>query len=175
MPELRIRRQILRSIGSLSMSEICSSFRLVRATSATSAADLRQQSNCFPSFVLNGAADLNEFLHRAPQGQCLQSRAGKAIFDLCCFRRNGRSIRIKAKRDTPEFLEAYRAAVATLDDAPRRATNLAGHNTLRWLIEKYYGSPGFKKELRWGLPSAFIENASTSTRLTEECSVMPRR
>jgi len=60
-------------------------------------------------------------------------------------RRNGRSIRIDAKRDTPEFLNAYRAALATLEHSP--AAGGAEPKTLRWLIENYYRSPEFKKEL----------------------------
>jgi hypothetical protein len=63
-------------------------------------------------------------------------------------RRKGRSIRIRAKRDTPEFLEEYRAAtLEALEHKPRCAAREVEHNTLRWLIEKYYGSPEFKKEL----------------------------
>jgi hypothetical protein len=62
-------------------------------------------------------------------------------------RRKGRSIRIKAKRDTPEFLEEYRAALVSLEHKPRCTAREVEHNTLRWLIEKYYGSPEFKKEL----------------------------
>jgi hypothetical protein len=62
-------------------------------------------------------------------------------------RRNGRSIRIKAKRDTAEFLDAYHVALAPLEDAPRPAAHGAKPHTLRWLIEKYYGSPEFKQEL----------------------------
>ena len=60
-------------------------------------------------------------------------------------RRNGRSIRINAKRNMPEFLDEYRAALAVLEEAP--LSRGAKPNTLRWLIEKYYGSPEFKKEL----------------------------
>lgn len=60
-------------------------------------------------------------------------------------RRNGRSIRIDAKRNTPEFLDAYRAALAALEHPP--AARVAEPNTLRWLIEKYYSSPEFRKEL----------------------------
>lgn len=60
-------------------------------------------------------------------------------------RRRGRSIRIDAKRDTPEFLDAYRAALASLEHAP--AAEGAATNTLRWLIQRYYRSPEFTKEL----------------------------
>jgi hypothetical protein len=60
-------------------------------------------------------------------------------------RRNGRSIRIDAKRNTPEFLDAYRAALAALEHAPN--ARVAEPTTLRWLIEKYYASPEFRKEL----------------------------
>jgi hypothetical protein len=62
-------------------------------------------------------------------------------------RRTGRSIRIDAKRDTPEFLDAYNAALATLENTPRGAARGAEPNTLGWLIENYYGSPEFRKEL----------------------------
>jgi integrase len=61
-------------------------------------------------------------------------------------RREGRSIRIKAKRDTPEFLEEYRAALESLDEKPQCAARNVKH-TLRWLIQNYYASPEFKKEL----------------------------
>ena len=60
-------------------------------------------------------------------------------------RRKGRSIRIDAKQDTPEFLEAYRTALEVLEH-PTTA-RAAEPNTLRWLIEKYYSSPEFRKEL----------------------------
>ena len=60
-------------------------------------------------------------------------------------RHGGRSIRIDAKRDTPEFLDAYRAARAALEHAP--AARVAKPTTLRWLIEKYYASPEFRNEL----------------------------
>jgi integrase len=60
-------------------------------------------------------------------------------------RRNGRSIRINAKWNTPEFLDQYRAALAALEDAP--VLPAAKPNTLRRLIESYYGSPEFRKEL----------------------------
>jgi integrase len=62
-------------------------------------------------------------------------------------RRNGRSIRIDAKRDTPEFLEAYQAALSGLEHTPCGARCGAKPNTLRWLVEKYYGSLEFKQEL----------------------------
>jgi len=62
-------------------------------------------------------------------------------------RRKGRSIRIDAKRDTPEFLDAYRAALATLENTPRGATHSAEPNTFSWLIENYYSSPEFRREL----------------------------
>lgn len=50
-------------------------------------------------------------------------------------RRNGRSVRIEAKRDTPEFLDAYRAALDALEHAPRASRRGAEPHTLRWLIE----------------------------------------
>ena len=62
-------------------------------------------------------------------------------------RRKGRSIRIKAQRDTPEFLETYRAALAALEHCPAARRAAPAPNTLGWLIEKYYRSPEFKNEL----------------------------
>lgn len=62
-------------------------------------------------------------------------------------RRKGRSIRIDAKRDTPEFLAAYRAALGVLENTPRNGTRGAKPNTLRWLVENYYDSAEFRKEL----------------------------
>ena len=77
-------------------------------------------------------------------------------------RHKGLSIRIRAKRDTPEFLDEYRAALAALEHAP--AVRGAVPKTLGWLIEKYYGSPEFKKELsartqrvRRGILDALVE------------------
>jgi hypothetical protein len=60
-------------------------------------------------------------------------------------RRNGRNIRIEAKWNTPEFLDAYHAALAVLQHPP--AARGAKPHTLRWLIEKYFASPEFRKEL----------------------------
>jgi len=60
-------------------------------------------------------------------------------------RRRGRSIRIDAKRDSPEFLDAYRAALTKLEQTP--AARGAQPNTLRWLIDNYYKSPEFRNEL----------------------------
>ena len=62
-------------------------------------------------------------------------------------RRNGRSIRLRVNRDTPCFLEAYNAAVTALGDSPASNPRRPAPNTLRWLIQKYYGSPEFRKEL----------------------------
>jgi integrase len=60
-------------------------------------------------------------------------------------RRRRRSIRIDAKRDTPEFLDAYRSALTKLEHTP--AARGAEPKSLRWLIENYYASPEFTKEL----------------------------
>ncbi len=62
-------------------------------------------------------------------------------------RRKNRSIRIQAKRDTPEFLGEYRAALECLQNQSRSVAREIEHSTLRWLIEKYYASPEFKNEL----------------------------
>jgi integrase len=78
------------------------------------------------------------------------------------LRRKGRSVRIKAKRDTPEFLNEYRAALSALEHAP--AARGAAPNTLRWLVAEYYCSPEFNKELgdrtqrvRRGILDALVE------------------
>jgi integrase len=60
-------------------------------------------------------------------------------------RRRGRSIRIEAKRDTPEFLDAYHSALTKLEQTP--AARGAEPKSLRWLIENYYASPEFRNEL----------------------------
>ena len=77
-------------------------------------------------------------------------------------RRNGRSVRIRAKWDAQEFLDAYRAALEVLEHAP--AGRAAKSNTLRCLIESYYASPEFRKELsdrtqyvRRGILNALVE------------------
>jgi len=77
-------------------------------------------------------------------------------------RRKGRSIRIDAKRDTPEFLAAYRTALAELERMP--VARRGKPNTLGWLIENYYASPEFKNELgdrtqyvRRGVLDALVE------------------
>jgi integrase len=77
-------------------------------------------------------------------------------------RRNGRSIRIRAKPNAAEFLLEYRAALLAIKGAPTPLG--AAPKTLRWLVEKYCASPEFKTELgdrtqyvRHGILDALLE------------------
>ena len=63
-------------------------------------------------------------------------------------RRNGRKIRIKERWGTPEFLDAYRNALATTElpkVASMRRGAAAKVGSFRWLVEQYYGSGDFKQ------------------------------
>src|SRR6478609_7902848 len=61
-------------------------------------------------------------------------------------RRNGRKIRIKERWGTPEFLDAYRNALAATElpkVASMRCGAAAKVGSFRWLVEQYYRSGDF--------------------------------
>jgi hypothetical protein len=63
-------------------------------------------------------------------------------------RRNDRKIRIKERWGTPEFLEAYRAALVATDSPkvePRRFGAPAKQGTFQWLVQQYYRSAEFNQ------------------------------
>lgn len=67
--------------------------------------------------------------------------------DYWYVRRHGRKIRIKERPGTIPFLQAYEAALVSLEsqerhlDAPRNVK----HGTLEWLGQLYFASPEFKR------------------------------
>ena len=63
-------------------------------------------------------------------------------------RRNGRKIRIRERWGTPEFLDAYRDALAATElpkVAPTRCGARAKVGSFRWLLEQYYRSGDFRQ------------------------------
>jgi hypothetical protein len=63
-------------------------------------------------------------------------------------RRNGRKIRIKERWGTPEFLDAFRDALAATElpnVVSMRREAAAKVGSFRWLVEQYYRSGDFKQ------------------------------
>jgi integrase len=85
-------------------------------------------------------------------------------------RRNGRKIRLRESIGTTAFLEAYRAALAALEELasqpqPQRA--VAPADSLGWLAASYFGSPEFRALDR--------ESQSTRRLVIEDCLREPRK
>jgi integrase len=63
-------------------------------------------------------------------------------------RRNGRKIRLREKKGTPEFAQAYAEAVHALaqprEASPQKGVAAASAGTLGWLAAQYFGSRRFK-------------------------------
>ncbi|HYG87859.1 MAG TPA: site-specific integrase [Azospirillum sp.] len=84
-------------------------------------------------------------------------------------RRNGRKKRLMAEIGTPEFVTEYRAALAELEAQQGKAQTAAPATptSLRWLIERYYGSAEFRgldertKRVRRGILDRLCETSAT--------------
>jgi len=64
------------------------------------------------------------------------------------FRRKGqRKIRLPGPIGSPEFLEAYKAALAGKTPTPENKTTTATPGSLRWLCSQYFASAAFRHEL----------------------------
>lgn len=63
----------------------------------------------------------------------------------CYVRAPGkRKVRIRALPGTPEFMEEYRAAIATVAEAPARQAGEAKRGSFRYLCIRYYGRAAFR-------------------------------
>lgn len=85
-------------------------------------------------------------------------------------RRHGRKIRIREQPGTPEFMQAYREALDTLNEAAGAAQPITGKTTIGtfgWLTARYLASADFK--------ALVLDSQFTRQRILEECLREPMR